>query len=170
MTAIPSKAFGAAVVSAADGHSRTAAVQGTIRNSHSLVARATACRRGRALLRAPQDVARWHGPCSMHPDPVRLFVLFLGTVPKIDLAGAELLRELHATLRADAITFRLAEAHGEVRDALRRLGFEHEYGPLEPGQDVDLIVTRWQASMLGNQIAGSPITGERLVADGAPAD
>jgi SulP family sulfate permease len=107
---------------------------------------------------------------AARPDPVRLFVLFLGTVPKIDLAGAELLRELHATLRADAITFRLAEAHGEVRDALRRVGFEQDYGPLEAGQDVDLIVSRWQSSMLGNQIAGSQITGERLVADGAPAD
>jgi MFS superfamily sulfate permease-like transporter len=83
---------------------------------------------------------------TARPDPVRLFVLFLGTVPKIDLAGAEFLRELHATLRERAITLRLAEAHGEVRDALRRIGFEGEYGPLESGQAVDLIVTQWQAA------------------------
>jgi hypothetical protein len=74
-------------------------------------------------------------------------VLFLGTVPKVDLAGAEFLRELHVTLRARAITFRVAEARGEVREALRRVGFEQVYGPLESGQDVDRIVTEWQSSI-----------------------
>ena len=52
---------------------------------------------------------------------------FLGAVPKIDLAGAELLSELHRTFGAQGIAFRLAEARGEVRDALRRIGFEEEY-------------------------------------------
>jgi hypothetical protein len=35
---------------------------------------------------------------------------------------------------------------GDVRDALRRIGFEQEYGPLETGQTVDVVVTAWQAS------------------------
>jgi len=39
---------------------------------------------------------------------------------------------------------RLAEAHGEVRDALRRIGFDRDYGPLESGLTVDRIVSAWQ--------------------------
>ena len=77
--------------------------------------------------------------------PIRLAVLFLGSVPRIDLAGAELVAELHASLKARGIDFRLADAHGDVRDALRRVGFEREYGALEPGQSVDVVVSRWQA-------------------------
>jgi len=79
-------------------------------------------------------------------DAVRLVVFFLGAAPKIDLAGAELLSDLLQTYRAQGIEFRLADAHGEVRDALRRIGFEQEYGPLETGQTVDLVVSQWQTS------------------------
>jgi SulP family sulfate permease len=78
-------------------------------------------------------------------DSVRLIVFFLGAVPRIDLAGAELLADLHKTLRARSIELRLAEVHGEVREALRRAGFEREYGPLESGQTVDLVVSKWEA-------------------------
>ena len=42
------------------------------------------------------------------------------------------------------MAFRLAEVHGEVRDALRRIGFEREYGTLETGQTVDGIISKWQ--------------------------
>jgi high affinity sulfate transporter 1 len=80
------------------------------------------------------------------PDEVRLVVLFLGSVPNIDLAGAELVADLHRTLRARGIDFRLADAHGPVRDALRRIGFEQAYGPVEFAQTVDLVVTQWQTS------------------------
>jgi hypothetical protein len=38
---------------------------------------------------------------------------------------------------------RLADVHGEVRDALRRIDFERESGPLESGQTVDLVVSKW---------------------------
>ena len=81
---------------------------------------------------------------SAHPDPVRLIVFFLGAVPRIDLAGAELLADLHKTLRARGVEFRLADANRDVRDALQRIGFEREYGTLESGQTVDGIVSRWQ--------------------------
>jgi SulP family sulfate permease len=81
-------------------------------------------------------------------DPVRLVVLFLGAVPKVDLAGAELIADLQKTLLARRIDLRLADAHGEVRDALRRIGFEEAYGPLETGQTVDRVVAAWQASAL----------------------
>jgi sulfate permease, SulP family len=79
---------------------------------------------------------------------VRLVVFFLGAVPKVDLAGAELLAELHHWFRSRGIAFRLANAYGEVRDALRRTGFEREHGALESSQAVDVIVSEWQAAML----------------------
>jgi high affinity sulfate transporter 1 len=83
---------------------------------------------------------------SARTDQVRLIVFFLGAVPKVDLAGAELLADLHRTFRARGIEFRLADAHGEVRDALRRIGFEREYGLLESGQSVDHVVAQWQSA------------------------
>jgi hypothetical protein len=43
----------------------------------------------------------------------------------------------------------LADTHGEVRDALRRIGFDREYGELESGQTVDRIVSTWQAGVGG---------------------
>jgi high affinity sulfate transporter 1 len=81
----------------------------------------------------------------MREDGIRLIVFFLGAVPKIDLAGAELIADLHKTLRARGVDFRLADAHGEVRDALKRIGFEREYGPLESAQTVDLVLSQWTA-------------------------
>ncbi|RPH55908.1 MAG: STAS domain-containing protein [Acidobacteria bacterium] len=86
---------------------------------------------------------------SARPDPIRLVVLFLGAVPRIDLAGAELLADLLKTFRARGVEFRLADTHGDVRDALRRIGFEQEYGALESGQTVDGIVSKWQAGVGG---------------------
>ena len=79
-------------------------------------------------------------------DPVQLVVFFLGAVPKVDFAGAELIVDLHKTLGARGIDFRLSDAHGEVRDALRRVGFEHTHGPLEPGQTVDVVISEWRRS------------------------
>jgi SulP family sulfate permease len=89
-------------------------------------------------------------------DSVRLVVFFLGAVPRIDLAGAELLADLHKTLRARSIEFQLAEVHGEVREALRRIGFEQEYGPLQSGRTVDLVVSDWEASTRAPDRSASP--------------
>ena len=83
---------------------------------------------------------------SERPDPVRLVIFSLGSVPKVDLAGAELIAELHKTLAARGITLRLADAHGEVRDALRRIGFERAHGALATGQTVALVLAEWQAA------------------------
>ena len=80
-------------------------------------------------------------------EPIRLVVLALGTVPKVDLAGAELLADLLRTFRARSIEFRVADARGEVRDALGRIGFEREHGPLESRHTVDAVVTAWQAGV-----------------------
>ena len=86
---------------------------------------------------------------ATRPDAVRLVVFFLGAVPKIDLAGAELLSDLQRTFRAKGVAFRLADAHGEVRDALRRVDFQQEYdGVLESGQSVDLVVSQWMTERL----------------------
>ena len=88
---------------------------------------------------------------SARPDTIHLVVLFLGAVPRLDLAGAELITELDSTFRGRGIDFRLADAHGEVRNALRRIGFEHEHGTLQPGQTVDLVVSEWLSSWRGRQ-------------------
>jgi len=63
----------------------------------------------------------------------------------VDLAGATLVSELRKTFAARGIVLELAEPHGDVREALRRFGFEREYGPLEAGRTVDAIVSEWQA-------------------------
>ena len=76
---------------------------------------------------------------------IHLVVFFLGTVPTVDLAGAGLLIGLHKRLAASGTAFRLADAHGHVRDALRRINFEKTYGPLETGQTIDIVVSQWQA-------------------------
>jgi len=81
---------------------------------------------------------------AARPD-ARLVVFFLGAVPRVDLAGAELLIELHRSFRDRCVEFRLANAYGEVREALRRRGFEREHGALESGQTIDLVVTAWIA-------------------------
>jgi SulP family sulfate permease len=51
-------------------------------------------------------------------------VLYLGTVPSVDLAGADMLMELQHGLAARRIELRFAGAHGSVRDALTRGGFD----------------------------------------------
>ena len=74
------------------------------------------------------------------PDEIRLVIFFCGAVPRIDLAGAELIADLARTLAARRVGFRLAEAHGDVRDALRRTEFEHEYPDLDTAKTVDQIL------------------------------
>jgi high affinity sulfate transporter 1 len=86
---------------------------------------------------------------AARPDPIRLVIFFLGATPRIDLAGAELLADLHKRFSTRGIRFRLADAHGEVREALRRTGFEREYGALETGQSVDVVLAAWRASAAG---------------------
>ena len=75
---------------------------------------------------------------------VRLAVFFLGSCPAVDLAGAELLEELHHGLRQRGITFRLAEARGDVRETLRAAGFEQHCGPVVPVQPVATVVDEWR--------------------------
>ena len=69
----------------------------------------------------------------------------MGSVPNVDLAGAELLADLHKALGARGIAFRLAEARGAVRDALRRSGYEKAHGLLDSGQPVNVVLSDWRA-------------------------
>jgi MFS superfamily sulfate permease-like transporter len=59
-------------------------------------------------------------------DPITRAVFFLGTTPAVDLAGADMLMELRHALAARGIDLRLAGAHGDVRAALVRAGFEEK--------------------------------------------
>ncbi len=78
-------------------------------------------------------------------DGVKLAVFFLGTSPGVDLAGAELLEELHDVLRERGIAFRLAEARGDVRETLRRAGFEERCRPVVANQPVATVIDQWRA-------------------------
>jgi high affinity sulfate transporter 1 len=78
-------------------------------------------------------------------DAIELAVLFLGTVPAVDLAAVEMLEELHHTLRDRGIELRLAEAHGNVRETLRRAGYEEECAPVSANESVATIVAAWRA-------------------------
>jgi sulfate permease, SulP family len=88
-------------------------------------------------------------------DEVKLAVFFLGTSPAVDLAGAEVLEELHDTLRERGIVFRLAEARGEVRETLRRAGFEERCFPVQAHQAVATVVAEWRAAPVGPQASGT---------------
>jgi high affinity sulfate transporter 1 len=80
---------------------------------------------------------------------IKTAVYFLGTVPVVDMAGAELIAELHETLHERGIDLRLAEAHSEVRGALRRAGFEKLHGPILPDQTVEAILKTTPSTLRG---------------------
>jgi high affinity sulfate transporter 1 len=77
----------------------------------------------------------------------RLIIFFMGNVPHADLAGVEFLIELQGSLRQSGIEFRLAEVHGEVREALRRPGDAHASELAEANQTVDAAVNKWRGTM-----------------------
>lgn len=77
-------------------------------------------------------------------DRIALVVFSLVAVPRIDLAGAELLAALIDDCRRRGVAFRLADVRGEVRDALHKTGFERVHGALESSQHVDAVVEAWQ--------------------------
>jgi MFS superfamily sulfate permease-like transporter len=62
--------------------------------------------------------------------PVRLAIWCLATTPHVDLAGAEMLEQLHAELHRRGIKLALAEARGPVREELRAAGLEQHFGPI----------------------------------------
>jgi MFS superfamily sulfate permease-like transporter len=71
----------------------------------------------------------------------RRAVFFLGAVPLVDLAGAELLAELHETLAERGIEFRLAATPSSVRETLVKAGYEQHCGPVTANEPVADAVT-----------------------------
>jgi sulfate permease, SulP family len=78
-------------------------------------------------------------------DDVRLAVFFMGTCPAIDLAGAELLEELRHTFEARGVAFRVAEARGNVRDALQKAGFGAGSEAIQANQTIPGVIEEWRA-------------------------
>jgi high affinity sulfate transporter 1 len=78
-------------------------------------------------------------------EDVKLAIFFLGTVPMVDLAGAELLEEIHHALAERGIALRLAEARGQVRETLERSGFAEHCGPVEANQPVSRVIETWRS-------------------------
>jgi MFS superfamily sulfate permease-like transporter len=60
--------------------------------------------------------------------PVRLVVCDLSASPYVDMAGAEMLAELHGELQQQGIHFQVVEARSKVRDMLRLEGLEEQLG------------------------------------------
>lgn len=78
--------------------------------------------------------------------PARRAVFFLGAVPLVDLAGAELLVELHRTLAARGIELRLAGTPSSVRETLVRAHFDQHCGPVVANEPVAAVVAAPGAS------------------------
>ena len=72
--------------------------------------------------------------------PARRAVYFLGSVPAVDLAGAELLAELHETLAARGIELRLAATPSSVRETLLKAGYEEHGGRVVANEPVAIAV------------------------------
>jgi SulP family sulfate permease len=92
-------------------------------------------------------------------DAVRVVVLFLGSVPRVDLAGAELIVELRRSLGARGVDFMLAEVHGEVRDSLRRIGYAQAVGAVDAAETIDQVLARWQTGAVTHDAAAAHVTG-----------
>jgi SulP family sulfate permease len=84
---------------------------------------------------------------------LRLAVFFLGACPGVDRAGAEVLEELHHELSRRGMALRLAEAHGAVRETLKRAGFEERCGPVVAHQTVSDVVSGWRSGAPGEAVA-----------------
>jgi high affinity sulfate transporter 1 len=72
----------------------------------------------------------------------RRAIFFMGAVPLVDLAGAELLAELHRTLQARGLEFALAGTPSAVCEILARAGFQEECGPVTANEPVAAVVAR----------------------------
>jgi len=69
----------------------------------------------------------------------------LGTTVHVDLAGAEMLEQLHTDLQARGITLVLAEARGQVREELRAAGLEKHFGDIRENATIAPMVRQWMA-------------------------
>lgn len=74
----------------------------------------------------------------------RLLIFNLGMTAQLDLAGCEMLEELHHALARREVVLRLAEVHGPIRDILRRSGFTDRCAPVEQNQTVATVLAAWR--------------------------
>jgi sulfate permease, SulP family len=97
---------------------------------------------------------------AQREENIELAIFFLGATPVIDMAGAELLMDLHKNLEDRGIAFELAEAHGAVRDTLKRAGYVTDHADVEANETVaDLIKRRRKsATPMPQSPAGSLVT------------
>jgi high affinity sulfate transporter 1 len=77
--------------------------------------------------------------------PVKLVIWCLATTVHVDLAGAEMLEQLHSDLHARGITLVLAEARGQVREELRAAGLEKHFGDIRENATIAPIVRQWMS-------------------------
>jgi MFS superfamily sulfate permease-like transporter len=78
-------------------------------------------------------------------DGLRVVVWDLSTSPNVDVAGAEMLAELHKDLAAAGIALRIVEARGSVRDLLRAEGLEERVGSISRRSSLDEVLAELPA-------------------------
>lgn len=64
----------------------------------------------------------------------------LSTSPFVDISGARLIKSLYLDLKARGISFKIADAHADVRDILRHEEIEHLLGHISRKVSVDDLV------------------------------
>ena len=84
----------------------------------------------------------------------------LSTSPYVDRAGARLIKQLYQDLKSKGISFRIAEAHAEVRDMLRSEEIEHLLGHISRKVSVDELVN---SSSPQEKHSGFYATATRLI-------
>jgi MFS superfamily sulfate permease-like transporter len=71
---------------------------------------------------------------------VKLVICDLSTSPSVDMAGARMLRTLHAELAKRSIEFTVVEAHAKVRDMLRVEALEERIGRIDRFRTIDDVL------------------------------
>ena len=72
---------------------------------------------------------------------IRMIVCDLSASPYIDLAGSEMLQELHRLLTARKIDLYIVSAHGQVRDLLRADGVGDKFGELSRALTLERLLS-----------------------------
>jgi SulP family sulfate permease len=77
---------------------------------------------------------------KQYGDSLKCVIWDLSTSPHVDIAGARYIKQLYLELKHNGISFRIAEAHSEVRDLLRAEEIEHLLGHISRKTSVDDLV------------------------------
>jgi high affinity sulfate transporter 1 len=80
------------------------------------------------------------------PPTIRLVVCDLSASPYIDIAGAQMLRQLHSELADRGIPLRIVGARGRVRDLLRADGLAEKVGGLDRLMNLDDLLNAVEIS------------------------